>query len=80
MRETGLADVLQADRDRNDDIDHTTTVTGNTGKDRHLGHHTPSTHDRSTRKTLAEYLRAWWYAHRAWDVDGGPNPEATVRG
>ncbi|WP_166027635.1 amidase domain-containing protein [Streptomyces chilikensis] len=60
----GLADVLQADWDRNDNINHTMIVTKNTSKDRYLTYHTPSTHNRSMKKILAKYPKAWWYAHR----------------
>lgn len=58
------ADVLQADWDRNGNINHTMIVTKDTSSNRYLTYHTPSVHNKSLKKILAKYPRAWWYAHR----------------
>ncbi|MFI8200409.1 amidase domain-containing protein [Streptomyces sp. NPDC085942] len=60
----GLADVLQADFDRNGNINHTMIVTKSTSSNKYLTYHTPSVHNRSLKKILAKYPKALWYAHR----------------
>lgn len=65
VKDMAKADVLQADFDRNNNINHTMIVTkpGVNGND-YLTYHTPSVHNRSLKKILRKYPRAWWYAHR----------------
>jgi hypothetical protein len=58
------ADVFQADWDRNGNINHSMIVTKDTSTDRYLTYHTPSVHNRSLKKILAKYPKAWWYVHR----------------
>jgi hypothetical protein len=60
----GLGDVLQADFDRNGNINHTMIVTKRANSNSYLSYHTPSVHNRSLKKILAKYPKAWWYAHR----------------
>ncbi|MGW5633293.1 amidase domain-containing protein [Streptomyces sp. NPDC003832] len=58
------ADVLQADFNRNDNIDHTMIVTKKFRGTPYLTYHTGDTHNKSLSKILSDYPRAWWYAHR----------------
>ncbi|MEU1782957.1 amidase domain-containing protein [Streptomyces abikoensis] len=60
-----LGDVLQADWDRDNTIDHTMIVTGFSGTSEiYLTYHTSNTHNRKLTNLLAKYPHAWWYAHR----------------
>ncbi|MGA5438747.1 amidase domain-containing protein [Streptomyces griseoincarnatus] len=58
------ADVLQADFNRNNNIDHTMIVTKKYRGTPYLTYHTSDTHNKSLKKILSDYPRAWWYAHR----------------
>ncbi|GHF47115.1 hypothetical protein GCM10010218_30510 [Streptomyces mashuensis] len=61
----GLGDVLQADWNRDNTIDHTMIVTGFHGTDEiYLTYHTTNTHNRKLTNLLAKYPHTWWYAHR----------------
>ncbi|GGR75007.1 hypothetical protein GCM10010252_11740 [Streptomyces aureoverticillatus] len=64
VQELTWADVLQADFDRNNNINHTMIVTKSTANNSWLTYHTPNVHNRSLKKILRKYPRAWWYAHR----------------
>ena len=61
---TGLADVLQIDFDRNNNINHTMIVTYVTSSQRYLTYHTTDTLNRSLSSILSAYPSAWYYAHR----------------
>ncbi|MDA5281213.1 amidase domain-containing protein [Streptomyces sp. Isolate_45] len=59
------ADVLQADWNRDNTIDHTMIVTAVGGNgERYLTYHSGSTHNRKLSSLVASYPSAWWYAHR----------------
>lgn len=59
------ADVLQADFDRDNNIDHTMIVTyQSSGGEPYLTYHTTNTHNKRLSTMLAQYPSAWWYAHR----------------
>ncbi|TQJ75443.1 amidase domain-containing protein [Streptomyces sp. SLBN-31] len=58
------SDVLQADWDRNDNIDHTMIVTKKYQGTPYLTYHTGDTHNKSLNKLLSDHPRTWWYAHR----------------
>lgn len=58
------ADVLQADWKRDGIIDHSMIVTTRTSNEVYLTYHTPSTHNKKLSTIVAQYPRAWWYAHR----------------
>lgn len=61
----GLGDVLQADWDRDNTIDHTMIVTGFSGNDEiYLTYHTNNTHNRKLTNLLAARPHTTWYAHR----------------
>ncbi|MDC2958947.1 amidase domain-containing protein [Streptomyces gilvifuscus] len=58
------SDVLQADWDRNNNIDHTMIVTKKYRGTPYLTYHTGDTHNKSLNKLLSDHPRTWWYAHR----------------
>ncbi|SCF77598.1 amidase domain-containing protein [Streptomyces sp. Ncost-T10-10d] len=58
------SDVLQADWDRNGNINHTMVVTKKYNGVPYLTYHTTNTHNKSLKKLVADHGRAWWYAHR----------------
>jgi hypothetical protein len=58
------ADVLQADWNRDNTIDHTVIVTATGRNERYLTYHTSSTHNRKLSSLLAARPSAWWYVHR----------------
>lgn len=58
------ADVLQADWDRDNTIDHTMIVTAANSQDVYLTYHTSNTHNRKLSNLLAKHPHTWWYAHR----------------
>lgn len=58
------SDVLQADWDRNNNINHTMIVTKKYRGTPYLTYHTGDTHNKSFKKIKADHRRAWWYAHR----------------
>ncbi|MFD8304827.1 amidase domain-containing protein [Streptomyces sp. NPDC059690] len=58
------ADVLQADWDRNNNIDHSMIVTKKYRGTPYLTYHTGDTHNKSLNKLLSDHPRTWWYAHR----------------
>jgi hypothetical protein len=58
------ADVLQADWNRDNTIDHTMIVTATGRNERYLTYHTSSTHNRKLSSLLAARPSAWWYVHR----------------
>ncbi|MFD7395085.1 amidase domain-containing protein [Streptomyces virginiae] len=60
----GMADVLQADWDRNDVVDHTMIVTAVGGSERYLTYRSNSTHNRKLSSLLASNPHAWFYPHR----------------
>ncbi|MGW2302892.1 amidase domain-containing protein [Streptomyces sp. NPDC001809] len=60
----GKGDVLQADWKRDGTIDHSMIVTTRTFNEAYLTYHTPSTHNKKLSTIVAQYPRAWWYAHR----------------
>jgi len=60
----GLADVLQMDFDRNNNINHTMIVTYVGSSQRYLTYHTTDTLNRSLSSILSSYPSAWYYAHR----------------
>ncbi|MGW8361655.1 amidase domain-containing protein [Streptomyces wedmorensis] len=60
----GKADVLQADWKRDGTIDHTMIVTSRTSNEAYLTYHTPSVHNKKLSTLVAQFPRAWWYAHR----------------
>ncbi|MEV0259051.1 amidase domain-containing protein [Streptomyces sp. NPDC050732] len=64
VQDLAKADVLQADFDRNNNINHTMIVTKGWRSNSYLSYHTPNVHNRSLKKILRKYPRAWWYAHR----------------
>ncbi|MER5357204.1 amidase domain-containing protein [Streptomyces sp. NPDC002785] len=59
-----LADVLQADWTRNGVIDHTMIVTKVSGSEKYLTYHSKNTHNKKLSALLAQYPKAYWYAHR----------------
>ncbi|MFI1177446.1 amidase domain-containing protein [Streptomyces melanogenes] len=59
----GYGDVLQADWNRDDTIDHSMIVTG-LGRDIYLTYHTGNTHNRKLSSILSGHRGTWWYAHR----------------
>lgn len=60
----GLADVLQMDFDRNNNINHTMIVTSVGSSQRYLTYHTTDHLNRSLSSILSSYPSAWYYAHR----------------
>ncbi|PZT76055.1 hypothetical protein DNK56_22020 [Streptomyces sp. AC1-42W] len=58
------SDVLQADWDRNGNINHTMVVTKKYNGVPYLTYHTTNTHNKSLKKIVADHGGAWWYAHR----------------
>ncbi|WP_128379214.1 amidase domain-containing protein [Streptomyces cavernae] len=60
----GIADVLQADFNRDNTIDHTMVVTKLYRGIPYLTYHTSNTHNKSLKKIVADYSGSWWYAHR----------------
>ncbi|MFF1710861.1 amidase domain-containing protein [Streptomyces sp. NPDC058268] len=58
------SDVLQADWDRNNNINHTMIVTKKYRGTPYLTYHSSDTHNKSLKKLLSDHPRAWWYAHR----------------
>ncbi|MET7717844.1 amidase domain-containing protein [Streptomyces sp. NPDC005407] len=58
------ADVLQADWNRDNTIDHTMIVTATGHNERYLTYHTSNTHNRKLSSLLAARPNAWWYVHR----------------
>ncbi len=64
VKQLGKGDVLQAEFDRNNTINHTMIVTRRTISNSYLTYHTPSVHNRSLEKILHKYSKGWWYAHR----------------
>ncbi|MEU0074586.1 amidase domain-containing protein [Streptomyces sp. NPDC006332] len=58
------SDVLQADWDRNGNINHTMFVTKKYDGVPYLTYHTTNTHNKSFKKIHADHRNAWWYAHR----------------
>ncbi|MFD5702148.1 amidase domain-containing protein [Streptomyces lasiicapitis] len=58
------SDVLQADWDRNNNINHTMIVTKKFRGMPFLTYHTKDTHNMSMERIVDNHPRAWWYAHR----------------
>ncbi|MFD4758921.1 amidase domain-containing protein [Streptomyces sp. NPDC058439] len=58
------SDVLQADWDKNGNIDHTMIVTKRYQGTPYLTYHTGATHNKSLAKLLSDHKKTWWYAHR----------------
>ncbi|MFB7209850.1 amidase domain-containing protein [Streptomyces sp. NPDC056255] len=58
------SDVLQADWDRNGNINHSMIVTKKYNGVPYLTYHTTNTHNKSLKKLVADHGGAWWYAHR----------------
>lgn len=59
-----LADVLQADWNRDGNINHTMMVSYVGTSDLYLAYHTADYRYRSLTSLLEKYPNAWWYAHR----------------
>jgi hypothetical protein len=59
-----LADVLQMDFERDNNINHTMIVTQTSGSERYLTYHTTDTLNRSLSSLISAYPSAWYYAHR----------------
>jgi hypothetical protein len=60
----GLADVLQLDFDRDNNINHSMMVTAWSADEIYLTYHTTDTLNRSLSSIIAAYPSAWYYAHR----------------
>lgn len=61
----GLADVLQLDFDRDNNISHSMLVTATSSSgERYLTYHTTDTLNRSLTSLISAYPSAWYYAHR----------------
>ncbi|MEU3216407.1 amidase domain-containing protein [Streptomyces sp. NPDC006971] len=58
------SDVLQADWNRNNVIDHSMFVTKRYNGIPYLTYHTSDTHNKSLKKLLSDHPKTWWYAHR----------------
>ncbi|MFI1563863.1 amidase domain-containing protein [Streptomyces sp. NPDC020490] len=58
------ADVLQADWNRNNVVDHSMIVTKRYRGTPYLTYHSGDTHNKSLSKLLSDHPRTWWYAHR----------------
>ncbi|WP_257458443.1 amidase domain-containing protein [Archangium lipolyticum] len=59
-----LADVLQMDFERDNNINHTMIVTQTSGSERYLTYHSTDTLNRSLSSLIAAFPSAWYYAHR----------------
>ncbi|MFE7773305.1 amidase domain-containing protein [Streptomyces sp. NPDC057445] len=58
------SDVLQADWNRDNTIDHSMIVTKSGNGERYLTYRSSNTHNRKLSSLLASHRSAWWYVHR----------------
>ncbi|WP_333764512.1 amidase domain-containing protein [Streptomyces sp. IBSBF 2390] len=58
------SDVLQADWNRNNVVDHSMFVTKKYRGVPYLTYHTSDTHNKSVKKIISDHPHTWWYAHR----------------
>ncbi|WP_189711799.1 amidase domain-containing protein [Streptomyces phaeofaciens] len=58
------SDVLQADRNRNNVIDHSMFVTKKYRGMPYLTYHSSNTHNKPVSTLVSDHPNTWWYAHR----------------